>query len=184
MTLKLLIVALLAKLPVYAADTDLGLAEAKAAQMTEVAEAIAEASRGSAWRARMLLTLGRFESNFALHIARGECRYDAKHKECDPRRVKQPDGSFAIVFRAVSNWQLREAACSSHEAWVAAKTDVRVAAREAARAIDRARGMCRSAAKDGSSLEREVFSALAGRGCKGTFPGLDARVATFRSLAK
>jgi hypothetical protein len=181
MILKALIVSLLAQLPVYVADRADDLADAKAAQMAETAEAITVAARGSVWRARMLVVMGRFESNFALHIARGECRAD--RRECDPHRVKLQDGTTAMVFRAHSSWQLHESACSSREAWLAAKTDVRVAAREAARAIDRARGMCRSVVKDGVSLERATFSALAGRGCMGSFRGIDQRVATFRSIS-
>lgn len=177
MTPAWLVAALLA-LPVYRHDRAPELADAKAQQMAEVADAIAEASRGSVWRARMLLVMGRFESGFALHITRGEC---GAH-ECDASRVRMPDGKTVVVFRAHSNWQLHEGACSSREAWLAARTDVRVAAREAARAIDRARGMCRSVVAKGESLERATFAALAGRGCRGWFRGLDQRVAAFQRL--
>lgn len=140
--------------------------EAKAAQFERVASSIMEHSRGSRWRAAMLVTLGRFESDWSLRIGSGGCR---PGRECDGGR-------------AVSNYQLHESVCSSPEAWAAASADIPSATREAARAIDRMRGMCRGIEREGGDITRAVFSALAGRGCRGNFRTLDARVATVRRL--
>lgn len=152
------ILAALWSFALHREDTDRA---AKAAQFAEVAGAIQQAARDSRWRAAMLLTLGRFESDWSIRIGSGHC----KPNECDHGR-------------AVSNYQLHEGACSSPEAWAAAKADVASATREAARAIDRMRGMCRGE----PDITRAVFSALAGRGCRGSFKTLDQRVATVRRL--
>lgn len=140
---------------------------AKKVQLQEVAAAIRDASRGSRWRAAMLLTMGRFESDWSLRIMRGGCREG--HPECD-RGL------------AVSNYQLQVRACSSPAAWVESRANVFTASREAARAIDRARGMCRSIEREGGDIVRATFSALAGRGCRGSFRGLDARVQTAKRI--
>lgn len=150
--------AILASFPTHREDRD---PEAKQAQYREVASAIAEASKGSRWRAAMLVTMGRYESDWSIRIGEGRC----KPLECDRGR-------------AVSNYQLHERACTSPEAWRNAAGDLRLATREAARAINRARGMCRHE----PDLIRATFSALAGRGCRGAFRGLDARVATAKRL--
>lgn len=132
-------------------------------QLQVVATAIYDAARGSRWRAAMLLTMGRFESDWSIRIMTGGCR--AGHAECDRGR-------------ALSNYQLQVRTCSSPEAWEGTRADIFTATREAARAIDRARGMCRSIEREGGDITRATFSALAGRGCRGSFRGLDARVET------
>jgi hypothetical protein len=160
------ILAVLATFPVHREDRD---TEAKQAQFREVAEAIETASKGSRWRAAMLLTMGRYETDWSLRIMAGGCR--AGTAECDRGR-------------AVSSYQLHVRTCSSPEAWERARADIRVASLEAARAIGRARGMCRSVEREGGDIVRATFSALAGRGCHGSFRGLDARVATAKRILR
>jgi hypothetical protein len=120
----------------------------------------------------MVIAWGDHETHYSLRIGRFECR----SYECDPDpKTKQA--------RSVSFWQLKRQTCSSPAAWEAAKTDFGVAAREATRAVVRARWQCRSL-EQGGNWPKMVFAALTGRGCAGWLPGLDARVATYQRLVR
>lgn len=175
MTPAWLVAALLA-LPVYKADRSADRAEAAAAQKLEITAAIAEAvDRERKWPgskqelAGMLIAIGYHESGFSLDVGAGRC---GPHS-CDRDRHGN--------VRAAGFWQLHVSATSSVEAWEQAKTDIRVAAREAARAITRARWLCRSL--EGSlPWQQLVVSAYAGRGCRGSFRGAELRLATYRRV--
>ena len=119
--------------------------------------------------------------------------YKRQPYECDPRferngvpisRATFKAAGGTLVFQAVSFWQLHEKTCSSREAWLAARTDIDRAAREATRAIVRARWTCRSLERAPGDWVGMVFSSLAGRGCVGFFKGRDARVATYQRLRR
>ncbi|MBA2724262.1 MAG: hypothetical protein H0U56_15520 [Methylibium sp.] len=151
-------------------------AEGKAEQLVSIAAAVHEAAAAQkSWPGTkrelelLLLTIGHAESGFSMRIGAGEFR----RWESDPGR----DG----VARAHSFWQIHKAAASSEEAWLAAKTDVRVAAREAARALTRARYVCRGTTGDWLT---ETLRGYAGSGCRRSFKGEQARVATFRRLER
>jgi hypothetical protein len=60
----------------------------------------------------------------------------------------------------------------------------RHAAREAARALTRARWQCRSLERSGVDWVTMTVAAYAGRGCRGWFSGLESRVATYRRIAR
>jgi hypothetical protein len=177
MTPAWLLSAILA-LPISRHDRAPELAAEKRQQLELVATAIHEAAEATRWpggnkselRALLIVT-GYHESAFALHVTRGEL----KPWEGDPGKDGLP--------RSVSNWQLQKSATSSGDAWEAARTDVRVAAREAARALARGRWMCRSLEQRGQDWRRMVFAAYAGRGCSGWFRGLDERVEMLGRLA-
>jgi len=168
---------LLGALPVYVEDRKPELSEAKQAQLSEATRAIESAVDGvRKWPGErrqltaLLAAWGNHETHFSLRIGRGECRA----RECDPDRKG--------VQRAHSYWQLHERTCSSREAWLAARTDVELAAREAARAAVRYRWQCFRYERDGRDWVRMMFSSLAARGCFGSFADLNARVATYRRL--
>ena len=170
---------LLARLAVYAEDRNPALAEAKQAQLIDVAGAIDSAVASTRkWPgsklelSALLAAWGFHEAGFSLRIGRGECRA----RECDPDRHG--------VHRAASYWQLHEQTCSSREAWEAARTDVHLAAREAARVAVRYRWQCFKYEKDGRDWVRMMFSSLAARGCFGTLGDMEARVATYRRLVR
>lgn len=177
MVLKSIVSTLLALLPVYRADRAPELADAKAEQLAQASAAMASAVEAEKrWPgskqelAAMLAAWGSHESNYALHIGAFQCRAF----ECDPDHKTH-------LPRSVSFWQLKRQTCSTPEAWEAAKTDFTVAAREATRAIVRARWQCRSL-ETGGNWPRLVFAALSGRGCAGWLKGLDSRVATYERL--
>lgn len=171
-----LLAAVLA-MPVYKDDRSAELADLKRQQLELVAAAVHEAANVTRWPGdkreleALLIVVGRFESGFALRISAGEL----KPWEGDPGKDGQP--------RSVSNWQLQKAATSSAEAWEAARTDVRVAAREAARALARSRFMCRSleAKRDWVAM---TLSSYAGRHCVGSFKGLTERVSAYRRIVR
>jgi hypothetical protein len=170
---------LLGLLPVYVEDRVTELAAAKRAQLAQVdaaVDAAVDATPVKHWPGTrhelksMVLAWGDHETHYSLRIGRFQC----KAYECDPDpKTKLP--------RSVSFWQLKVRTCSSPEAWEAAKTDFGVAAREATRAIVRARWQCRSL-EHGNNWPKLVFAALTGRGCAGWLPGLEARVATYQRL--
>lgn len=156
----------LESLPVWKHDRGPEHAQLKAEQNARVSAAILATAR-DADEAALLLTIGHHESVWSLAIENGVC---GSH-ECDRDR----NGNV----RAHSNYQLHVSATSSREAWEAARTDVLVATQEAAFALRRARGMCRS--KQGDPI-RMALVAYAGRGCGGRLPDIERRVATFRKL--
>jgi len=143
----------------------------KGAQLVTVAAAVHEAAReqkrwpGTRRELELLLfTIGWHESAFSLRIGEGRC----KPHECDRGR-------------AAGHWQMHRATSSSEAAWVASKTDIRIAAREAARALTRARWVCKGTSGDWLT---ETLRGYAGSGCRKSFRGEAARVATFRRLER
>lgn len=156
----------LESLPTYKHDRGPEHAELKAEQNARVSAAIASVAR-DADEAAMLLTIGWHESAWSLAIENGRCA----PKQCDPDKNGVP--------RAHSNFQIHKVAASSPEAWEAARTDVKVAAQEAAFVLRRMRGMCASKRGD---LVRMTLVAYAGRNCGGRLKDIEARVATFKRL--
>ncbi len=192
-SLKALVLVLVGALPVFHEDRAPEFEAQKAAQLDEVADAVASYAHAAKWPgdpielAAMDLAWANHETHFSLRLGAGLCR----DWECDPTyrdngRLLSPKAArargIAPTFRAASFWQLHERTCSSPAAWREAWTDVRVAAREATRAIVRARWACRSLERGGGDFAPMVFSLLAGRGCTGYFSGAQARVRTFRFL--
>lgn len=155
--------ALLLRTPVYHEDRE---APGKRAQLEQLSQSIAKAANGHDWVAKALVVIGRFETGFSLRIQSGECR---RH-ECDRGR-------------AAGTWQLHVGGNVTQAEWEelvgldASATDL--SAREAATAIRRARGLCR---REKGDQVRMMFLAYAGRGCHGSFKGLEDRVAYYRSL--
>jgi hypothetical protein len=136
-------------LPVYKHDRGPEQAELKAAQLQSVSAAITEAAQGDRDLAALLVTVGYHESAWSMAIGAGHC----ERHQCDRDRKGN--------VRAVSNYQLWRVSTSSPEAWELAKTDVRVASREAARALKRAWDVQRRAghaAGDASSVRRSWMS--------------------------
>jgi hypothetical protein len=153
----------LESLPVYHLDRGPEQADLKAAQLLSAASAINEAAQGDRDLAALLVTVGFHESAWSMAIMNGQC---GKY-ECDRDRHGN--------VRAVSNFQLWRVSTSSPEAWELAKTDVRVASREAARALKRARGLC----KGEPDMVRATLRAYAGRGCRKRLKDEEARVRTY-----
>lgn len=150
-------------LPLYKHDRGPEQADLKAAQLQSASAAIAEAAQGDRDMAALLVTVGFHESGWSMAIMSGHCE---KH-QCDRDRHGN--------VRAVSNYQLWRVSTSSPEAWELAKTDVRVASREAARALKRARGLCRGE----PDMVRATLRAYGGRGCRKPLKDEDARVKTY-----
>lgn len=156
----------LQSLPVYKHDRGPEHEQLKGEQRQRVAAAIQSVAR-DADEAALLLTVGHHESAWSLAIENGVC----EEHQCDRDRQGR--------VRAHSNYQLHVSAVSSREAWEAARTDVAVATQEAAFALRRARGMCRS--KQGEPI-RMTLTAYAGRGCGGRLPDIEARMKTWKKL--
>lgn len=156
----------LESLPVWKHDRGPEHEQLKDEQRQRVAAAVLAVAR-DADEAAMLLTIGHHESAWSLAIENGVCG----PKQCDRDRQGR--------VRAHSNYQLHVSATSSRDAWEAARTDVAVATREAAFALRRALGMCRS--KQGDPV-RMTLTAYAGRGCGGRLPDIEKRVETYRSV--
>jgi hypothetical protein len=152
---------------------DRGVPEAKRAQLETVAQAVgdaADAQRGwpgsSRELAALMLTVAWHETHFSLRIGAGQC----KPHECDQGR-------------AHGYWQQHVRSTSSQAAWEQlAGLDAEstgIAAREAARALTRARLQCRRLERGRRNWVGLTLAAYAGRGCAGWFRGLDARVKTY-----
>ncbi|HET9954132.1 MAG TPA: hypothetical protein VFQ61_06495 [Polyangiaceae bacterium] len=149
----------------------------KRAQLETIADAISDAATTARWSgpprelAALLIATAYHESSFALHVHGGQCR----PHECDGGRAR-------------GLWQQQERSTSSRLAWLLlAGLDAeatRLAAHEAARALIRARGTCRSFEREGADWLPMTFSAYAGRGCKAAFPGQSSRVNAFRRLVE
>lgn len=166
--------AVLLSLPISKHDRSVD-AEEKHAQTKVIAAAIAEAAEGARWAgprkelAALMIVTAHFESGFALHIHAGNCR----PHECDGGRAR-------------GLWQQQARSASSLEAWERLAgldaESTRFAAREAARALVRARGQCRSYEREGGDWASMAISAYAGRGCLRGFRGHPARVATLKRV--
>lgn len=160
-------------LPIYKEDRE---AANKAEQLELVARAITvAATEQRKWPGApgelkaVMLTVARYESGLSLRIHAGDC----KPTECDRGKAR-------------GLWQQQAISASSPDAWERLagldEESTLHAAREAARAITRARWQCRSLETRGEDWVPMVFSAYAGRGCIGWFRGRDERVAMFRKL--
>jgi hypothetical protein len=158
-------------LPVYFEDTAPELEQAKAAQLGEIARAIAEVSKDKAPRpprewAALLLTIGYRESTFSLRIHRGDCR----PKECDGGRAR-------------SSWQLHRNAFIAPQVWDKLfgldHTELQVQTADAA--LRRAYWTC---SRSGVPWLQATINAYAGRRCGEDWPGLEERVATWAKLMR
>jgi hypothetical protein len=157
----------LESLPVYHLDRGPEHAQLKAQQMQEASAAIREFAKGDKDLEAMLITVGWHESNWSLAIMNGHC----PPKMCDPDKNGVP--------RAHSNYQLHRVAVTTREAWEEARTDLRVATREASFVLQRMRTMCRS-----KNVEpvRRTLAAYGSGSCSGKLPDIERRMATFRSV--
>lgn len=155
------------------------LVPAKTVQSFDVVVGVTE---GSEWQrkrwpgdvkelAAASLALGHHESAFSLDISNGIC----KPYQCDMLRG---------VPQSISNWQFKASPKGATQLyiWELARTNVNIAAREAARLLTNARLRCASLELAGFDWPTMVFAAYSGRGCRGTFRGIQARVATVRRL--
>jgi hypothetical protein len=129
----------------------------------ELASAIADVSKGSPEWAALLLTLAHHETALSARIAGGGCRVDSR--ECDGGRA----------------WGLLQVHRSTLNAAVWGSTDIRDQVREGSRIARGAFYMCKRA---GVSFPIGVFRAMGGRGCYGTLPGEQQRLATFNRLRR
>lgn len=174
MTLLPYILSALLALPISKHDLKVD-PTVKRAQIETIANAIDVASRHPKWPgtrlelAAMLIIVARFESALALRIHAGKC----EPHECDKGRAR-------------GLWQQQASSTSSREAWQRLggldEQSTTFAAREAARALVRARWMCRSLEQGGGDWIGMTFTAYAGRGCNGWFSGRNVRVSAFRRL--
>lgn len=155
--------SLLLRMPVYHEDRE---EPGKRAQLEQLAISMAKASKGQAWVVKALTVVGNFETHFSLRIQSGECR----RNECDRGK-------------AAGTWQLHVGGSVTQTEWEELvgldPAAVDLSASEAATTLRRAVGMCR---KEHGDHVRMMFSSYAGRGCHGSFKGLDERVALYRSL--
>lgn len=156
----------LESLPVYHLDRGPEHEQLKAEQGVRIVTAIQEVAGTDRELAALLLTVGHHESGWSLAIERTQCG----PKECDRDRKGN--------VRSVSSFQLQKSATSSHEAWEQAKTDIRVATREAAFALKRARNMCKSTGEG----VRGVFRGYAGLGCRKRLKDEEARMKTYERI--
>lgn len=169
--MKLLLVVALAaifRLPVFKEDTDVGIAEVKRAQLTEVDRLVRAEAKGDEKLRAFTEALGYRESRYSLRIMRGECR----SHECDPRRLK----GGGREFRAVGAWQMHKNGLSD-AAWAAlhGPDSLPAQAKEATKRARGALGECRGDV-------RGAFALLGGRGCAGTLPDMAERLETYRKL--
>lgn len=160
-----LIVAAILSLPVYKDDAG---DERKREQLTLIARAVDEASSTPELEA-LLLTVAYHESGYSLRIHAGECR----PLECDHGRAK-------------GLWQLHRTA-RNHAYWNEldglGEDRTRLAAKEAAAALVRARGAVRSKmiCRDVDPIQA-TLSVYAGRRCDSDWKGLAPRMRTYRWL--
>ncbi len=182
---------MIAMLPVY--KEDVGSPD-KAAQLERVAVVTSSAvERAKGWpgtKRELLafkLAYGDAETHFSQRIGRGECKTfecDAYY-ERDGKRVSLLSWRLhggTVVHRSLGWWQLQEQGVGSRERWLRVATDEEASAREATRVVVRMRGTCRSMEREGRDWVRMTFSALAARGCAGSFPGIEGRVRVYRRL--
>lgn len=178
------------RLPVFYEDNPpggvAGRTDAKEAQLTAIAHAIAQAASckgqgeseagGSAkpcrlplaprqWAA-LLLTVGFHESTFSLRIHAGQCR----PHECDRGRARG-------IFQGHQNYANREVWPRMHGL---ENTAVQVA--EADRLLRRSVGTCTPPGQNPSRFVKGIFEAYGGRRCGGDWSGAESRYATFRRL--
>ncbi len=175
MTIAAWIFGVLSALPVSTADRDVD-PEVKREQLETIADAIATASKHQKWPgsrrelALMLMAVAWHETHFALHVHAGNCR----PLECDRGRAR-------------GLWQQHVSSTSTPAAWQElgglSFESTTFAARQAARALVRSRLMCRALEQGGADWRGMTFAAYAGRGCRGSFSGLNARVASYSRWA-
>lgn len=164
---------LLALLPVHKEDR---AADGKREQLEVIAVAVDDAVTGAKkWPGTrselkaLLYTVGWHESGFVIRIGEGLCR----PHECDRGRARGYWQQHANSTSSLEAWQ--QLAGPGHESTA-------VAAREAARALTRARNQCRSLERLPGDWLPMTLSAYAGRGCVGWFKGRESRIATYTRL--
>jgi hypothetical protein len=122
---------------------------------------------------RLMLVVGKFESGFAIRIGEGKC----KRFECDPHLV-----NGEVKHRARGFWQ-SHANRRNAQAWEAMgagdEASIRLAAKEAARALTVARFTCQGTSSD---WVRVSLRAYAGSACWKAFKGEEERVKAYRKL--
>lgn len=155
--------AALGRLPLFHEDR---VAEGKAAQLDEIAKAVADASRGKPlppqrWSA-LVLTVGFHESSFSMRIIANDCR---RH-ECDRGKAR----GFGQVHKNTLN----------HRDWDDAPGNLAIQAKLTSDALARAYWNCQ---RSGVEPVRATLSSYAGKGCGASWEGLDKRLATFNRLS-
>ncbi len=139
--------------------------ESRQPHLEAVASAVwAESARGPRERrewAKLLITIGAHESHFSIRIMRGEC----KKWECDRGRAK---GMFQIHSNTLNR-----------DSWALQDGDIPLQVKLASDALKRAYWTC---ARSGEDWLVGTINAYAGKRCGARWAGLDARIATFRSL--
>jgi hypothetical protein len=170
--------AAIGSLPTFHEDRDVA---GKSEQLDELAEAVARASSMQTLRpprewAALVLAIGFHESTFSLRIHRGEC--NLLKRECDAKRLK--DGT--LVARARSPWQLHANKLNG-DAWpfLTGIENSDLQALEASAALQRGYWTC---ARSGVPWLQGTINGYAGRMCSATWPGLQARIATFNAVVR
>lgn len=156
MTFATVLIAL-GLLPMAAEDRRPELELQKSAQYQALAQAMTEAARDRRELA-FLIAWGWHESAYSLRIHRNECR----RWECDRGRARSP-------------WQLHRNGLDQGS-WdgLAGVENVRGQAQEAALRARRALAWC--------GTVEGAFRSMGGRGCSGLLPGVERRMATFRTV--
>jgi len=152
------------RLPTYHEDREVS---GKAEQLDAIARAVADVSRDQPlppqqW-ATLVLLVGHHESGFSMRIIRNECK---KH-ECDRGRAR----GFGQVWRNSLNGQ----------DWLDAPGNVAVQAKLTSDALERAYWNCK---RSGVDPIAGTLSAFAGKRCGASWPGLQARLATYARLTR
>lgn len=169
MSLSAAVLAALLTLPTYAEDTGPELAGAKLAQLTAVADAVAEASAAQRiatsrdWAA-LVVAIGFHESGFSLRIHDGHCR----PLECDRGRARGP-WQLHRYAEAVTWWDQMQGV-----------DNVELQAKVVSARMRRGYYTCRGA----TDWVSATLSGYAGRRCGSVWPGLEQRFATWRRVRK
>jgi hypothetical protein len=169
LSLSDLILAALLSLPQQAEDKAPELAEQKRAQLVAIADALADVAdeqRITSKRdwAALVIAIGQAESGFSLRIHDGRCF----KWECDRGRARGP-------------WQLHRYA-EAVPVWeqMHGLDNIAVQVRVASARLRRGYYTCRG----GGDWLVATINGFAGRRCSLVWPGLEARVATWRNVRR
>lgn len=171
------LLAVLLQRPVYKDDRAPELAEAKRAQLSLVAGAVAEAAAPPAgivrndWAA-LLLTIGEEETHWSLRIGRGEC----KRYECDPRYAR----GVLVEHRARGYWQPHRN--KHNEAFwdeLHGEGSELTQAKNANAMLTRGYWTC---ARSGVPWLQAAINGYAGKRCSSNWKGLGQRLKTWKQI--
>lgn len=139
----------------------------------ELASAIASVPKISREWAALILTVAAHESALSARIARGD------YKDYEGDSFKTREG--IVQHRAWGLWQAHKNRLNEGN-W--GSPDINVQTTEAARALRRAFYQCNSGGRVRGDWVRSTLSSYAGRRCDAEWPGLEKRLATYKSVLR